>query len=135
MRFIYMVTMTTTWSLGDWHSDRVCVGDDNTGRVVCWLQNYEWETDDGPTQGQVQHLIKAAPELLAAVTTVSDELGKAINSGNLSWSEEQLFLRWVKILSDSMHSAAGVKGLVINRQGMVFTPNTMSPTEITGVPK
>jgi hypothetical protein len=129
-----MVTKDTKWSLGDWHEDKVCVYDDATDRKVCWLQNYEW-TQGGADPGQVQHLIKAAPELLAAVTTVSDELGKAINSGNLSWSEEQLFLRWVRILSDSMHSAAGVKGLVVNRQGVVFTPNTMSPTEITGLPK
>jgi len=124
-----MVTMTTKWSLGDWHEDKVCVYDDATDRKVCWLQNYEW-TQEGANAGQVQHLIKAAPELLAAVTTVSDELGKAINSGSLSWSEEQLFLRWVKILSDSMHSAAG-----INRQGMVFSPSTMSPSDVTGVPK
>lgn len=131
------VTMDTKWSLGDWHEAMVAVYDESDDRMVCWLQNHGWKDNASLSAeaGQVQHLIKAAPELLAAVTTVSDELGKAINSGRLTWSEEQLFLRWVKILSDSMHSAAGVKGLVINRQGMVFSPNTMSPTEITGVPK
>jgi hypothetical protein len=127
MKVIYM-TMQTTWSLGDWHEHMVALRDDTNGHLVCWLQNHAWKEDASfsAEAGQVQHLIKAAPELLAAVTTVSDELGKAINSGNLSWSEEQLFLRWVKILSDSMHSAAGIKA---------FTPSPMSPTEITGVPK
>jgi len=123
------VTMQTTWSLGDWHEYMVALSDDTNGHLVCWLQNNEW-TKEGANPGQVQHLIKAAPELLAAVTTVSNELGKAINSGSLSWSEEQLFLRWVKILSDSMHSAAG-----INRQGMVFSSNTIPVSEITGWPE
>ena len=124
-----MITKDTKWSLGDWHEYMVAVYDESDDRMVCWLQNNEWTKAMG-NQSLVASLIKAAPELLSAVTTVSDELGKAINSGNLSWSEEQLFLRWVKILSDSMHSAAG-----INRQGMVFTPNTLRPSEITGVPK
>ena len=119
------ITRDTKWSLGDWHEHMVAVYDESDDRMVCWLQNNEW-TKEGANPGQVQHLIKAAPELLSAVTTVSDELGKAINSGSLSWSEEQLFLRWVRILSDSMHSAAGIKA---------FTPSPLSPTEITGVPK
>ena len=123
------VTMDTKWSLGDWHEYMVALSDDTDGHLVCWLQNNEWTKVMG-NQSLVAHLIKAAPELLSAATTVSNELGKAINSGSLSWSEEQLFLRWVKILSDSMHSAAG-----INRQGVVFSPNTLRPSDITGVPK
>jgi hypothetical protein len=123
------VTKDTKWSLGDWHEDKVCVYDDATNRKVCWLQNHEW-AQESASPGQVQHLIKAAPELLAAVTTVGDELTQAVSSGRLSWSEEQMFLRWAKILFASMQSAAG-----INRQGVVFSPNTMSPADITGVPK
>lgn len=128
MKVIEM-TMQTTWSLGDWHEYMVALSDDTNGHLVCWLQNNEW-TKEGANPGQVQHLIKAAPELLAAATTVSNELGKAINSGSLSWSEEQLFLRWVRILMASMESAAG-----INPQGVVFNPRTLSPSQIAGVPK
>jgi hypothetical protein len=50
-----------TWSYGDWHEDRVALYDDSNDTLVCWLQK------QGGISTQALTLVKAAPEMLAAL--------------------------------------------------------------------
>lgn len=58
-----------SWSYGDWHEDMVALYDDSNDRMVCWLQK------QGGVDAKALGLIKAAPELLAALKLLRDPDG------------------------------------------------------------
>jgi len=84
-------TAAMTWSYGDWHEDRVALYDDSDDTMVCWLQK------QGGVKAESLALIKAAPELLTALTAIKAVL----------WSDSEDIRPVEKVIDAAIAKAEG----------------------------